>query len=151
MLDEENQPNLLIKRMHEDAHIPTYATKGSAGFDLYAVEPKCIEPGFWEAIETGLAVSIPNGHVGLLFTRSGNAVKHGIGLINSVGVIDSDFTGEVKVPLFNQHKTSPFHVEKGDRIGQMVIVPFAKVLFEEVEELPNTNRGEGGFGSTGTK
>ncbi|MGG3873892.1 dUTP diphosphatase [Brevibacillus laterosporus] len=135
-----------------DLPLPHYATSGSAGLDLAA----CIEqeitiaPGERAKIPTGIAVQMPDaGMVGLVFPRSGNAFKYGISLTNAVGVIDSDYTGEIQVLLQNLDTTEPFVVKKGDRVAQLLFMPVMQARLEIVDELEKTERGAGGFGSTG--
>nr|WP_276564918.1 dUTP diphosphatase [Brevibacillus halotolerans] len=135
-----------------DIPLPHYATSGSAGLDLSA----CIEqditiaPGERAKIPTGIAVQMPDaGMVGLVFPRSGNAFKYGISLTNAVGVIDSDYTGEIQVLLQNLDTTEPFVVKKGDRVAQLLFMPVMQARLEIVDELEKTERGAGGFGSTG--
>lgn len=141
-----------IKKLDERAIIPTYGTEFSAGADIYALldEPITIAPGETKLIHTGLAMAIPEGLVGLNFARSGMATKRGLAPANKVGVIDSDYRGEVMVALYNQGEV-PQTVENGDRIAQMVFVPYYTAEFELKDELSETLRGSGGFGSTGTK
>lgn len=141
-----------IKKLDDRAIIPTYGTEFSAGADIYALldEPITIEPGETKMIHTGLAFAIPEGLVGLNFARSGMAAKRGLAPANKVGVIDSDYRGEVMVALYNQGNV-PQTVEHGDRIAQMVFVPYYTAEFAEKDELSETVRGVGGFGSTGTK
>lgn len=141
-----------IKKLNEKAIIPTYGTEFSAGADIYALldEPVTIAPGETVFIHTGIAIAIPEGLVGLNFARSGMAAKRGLAPANKVGVIDSDYRGEVMVALHN-HGKEPQTVEHGDRVAQMVFVPYYAADFVEVDELDSTVRGEGGFGSTGTK
>ena len=141
-----------IKKLDERAIIPTYGTEFSAGADIYALldEPLTINPGETKFIHTGLAIAIPEGFVGLNFARSGLASKRGLAPANKVGVIDSDYRGEVMVALYNQGNV-PQTIENGDRVAQMVFVPYYAAEFELKDELSETLRGEGGFGSTGTK
>lgn len=141
-----------IKKLDPRAIIPTYATKYSAGADIYAIvdTPIVIRPGETKMIQTGLSLEILNGYVGLVYARSGLASKSGIAPANKVGVIDSDYRGELMVALYNQ-SNSNYIVENGLRIAQLVITPYIQVEFEEVEELDSTERGQGGFGSTGLK
>lgn len=138
------------KRLHKEAQAPERQTPGSAGYDLCACiqEPVVLEPGDSFAFPTGLAAEIPAGCVGLMFTRSSMGVKHGITLPNSVGVIDSDYRGELVVPLQNYGK-EPYAVQPGERVAQLIIVPVALPRLEEARELSSTQRGTGGFGSTG--
>lgn len=141
-----------VKKLSDKAILPTYGTEFSAGADIYALldEPVTIAPGETKLIHTGLAFAIPEGLVGLNFARSGMATKRGLAPANKVGVIDSDYRGEVMVALYNQGNT-PQTIEYGDRIAQMVFVPYYMAEFVECDELDSTARGEGGFGSTGTK
>ena len=143
--------NLYIKKLHEDAKIPAYQTEGSAAMDLSAVldAPVTIEPRGLVMIPTGLAVALPDANwVALIYARSGLGIKHGISPSNAVGVIDSDYRGEVKVGLTNLSDT-PYTIQNGDRIAQLMVMPVAQAKIVEMDELPPTSRGEGGFGSTG--
>lgn len=141
-----------IKKLTEKAIVPTYGTPFSAGADLYNAEedPITVAPGETRIVHTGLSFEIPDGCVGLIFARSGLATKRGLAPANKVGVIDSDYRGEVMVSLFNQSR-EPQTVEYGERIAQLAIVPFIKAEFEASDELSETVRGCGGFGSTGMK
>ena len=142
-----------VKKLNENARLPARATDGSAGADLYAVCDSAVtEIAAHETvlIHTGLAFEIPDGFVGLVFARSSLGTKRGLAPANKVGVIDSDYRGEVMVSLHN-HTDNPAQIENGERIAQLVIVPFLKADFTEVPELDDTDRGAGGFGSTGTK
>ena len=143
---------ILIKRLSKNVDLPKYETIGSSGMDLSAnLETSInIEPGETALIPTGLSVSIPEHLEIQIRPRSGLASKKKITVLNSPGTIDSDYRGEIKVLLIN-HGKSIFTVEKGVRIAQMVICPIVKASLEEVEDLENTKRGEGGFGSTGAK
>ena len=139
-----------IKKLVPEAVIPTYGSTGSAGGDLYSAEKGSviIPPNETVLIGTGLSVEIPDGYVGLVYARSGLATKKGLAPANNVGVIDSDYRGEIKVALFN-HSNEVRTVANGERIAQMVIAPYLKVEYEEVDDLSETVRGGGGFGSTG--
>lgn len=141
-----------IKKLHPDAVIPTYGTPFAAGADLYACMDSAvtIEPGQTQFIHTGLAVEIPVGFAGLVYARSGLACKKGIAPANKVGVIDADYRGEIMVALHN-HSSKAVTIESKERIAQLVITPFLTAQFEETDELGDTERGEGGFGSTGRK
>ena len=141
-----------VKKLDERAIIPTYATAHSAGADLYNMEdcPLEILPHETVMVKTGLAIEIPDGYVGLVFARSGIASKRGLAPANKVGVIDSDYRGEWMVALHN-HSEIPATVDGGERIAQVVVVPYVQGCFTEVAELSDTERGEGGFGSTGKK
>ena len=141
-----------IKKLNENAVIPTYGSEYSAGADLYACieEEVTILPGETKLIKTGLAIEVPVGYGAFIYARSGLASKRGLAPANKVGVVDADYRGEVMVALHN-HSDNAQTVAVGERIAQMVIAPFLKADFEVVDELSDTARGEGGFGSTGTK
>lgn len=139
-----------IKRLVANAKLPTYGSTEAAGADLYAciTEPVTIEPGETAWVSTGLAMEIPRGYAGLIYARSSMATKRGLAPANKVGVVDSDYRGEVKVVLLNQSKV-PQTVEPDERIAQLVITPILTPPYVEVTELTDTDRGVGGFGSTG--
>ena len=142
---------LKIKKLREDAVIPQRATSGSAGMDLRALleEPLTLEPGGRASVPTGIAIGLPSPEtVGLVFARSGLAIKHGLALSNGVGVIDSDYTGEIRVGLVNLSDTA-YTIQPDERIAQLVVMPVCLPDILEVEELDQTERGAGGFGSTG--
>ena len=141
-----------IKKLNENAVIPTYGTEYSAGADLYACtdEDITINPGETELIKTGIAIEIPVGYAGFIYARSGLASKKGLAPANKVGDIDADYRGEIMVALYNQ-SNEPQVIAAKERIAQLVIAPFLKVEFEETDKLTITVRGDGGFGSTGTK
>jgi dUTP pyrophosphatase len=141
-----------IKKLNEKAKIPTYGTEYSAGADLYACidETIKINPHETKLIPTGLSLEIPQNYAGLIYARSGLATKKGLAPANKVGVIDSDYRGEIMVALHN-HTNETKEIEPLERIAQLVITPFLKVEFNETNKLNETDRGEGGFGSTGTK
>jgi dUTP pyrophosphatase len=144
---------LRIMKLCDSAVIPKNATSGSAGMDLYACtnEDIVIEPGKRVLVPTGLAIALESAdYVAYIFARSGLAVKSGITLTNCVGVIDSDYRGELKVALIN-HSDQTYVIKNGERIAQLVIAPFLQVAYQEQDELSETVRGTGGFGSTGTK
>lgn len=142
--------NLNIKKLRDDAIIPTYGSEYAAGADLYALtdEKIIINPNETVFIKTGIAMAIPENYVGLIYARSGLGTKKGLAPANCVGVIDSDYRGEIIVALYN-HSNESRIIENGDRIAQLVIAPFVKATFTEVDTLNDTTRGEGGFGSTG--
>ena len=142
--------SLRIKKLEEGAKIPFRATVHSSGIDLYALLKEPVEIGSHEIcqIHTGIACEIPIGFAGFIFARSSLGIKHGVTPANCVGVIDSDYRGEIIVGLINQLDT-PFIVQPGDRIAQLIIMPVMTPDIEEVEELTPTRRGTGGFGSTG--
>jgi dUTP pyrophosphatase len=139
---------LLVKRLHDGATMPARAYEGDAGLDLSACERVELEPGARAVVGTGLAVAIPEGHAGFVQPRSGLAARHGIAVVNSPGLVDSGYRGEVKVVLLNTDRAERFVVEPGMRIAQLVVVPVATPPPVEVQELPRSERGEKGFGST---
>jgi len=140
---------LQFARLSDEAVLPTRAHQGDAGLDLYAAEPAHLGPGERWSVPTGVAVEIPEGHAGLVLPRSGLAREHGIALVNSPGLIDSGYRGEIKVVLLNTDPAQVFRVESGDRIAQLVVVEIATPEPVEVEELAESARGDGGFGSSG--
>jgi dUTP pyrophosphatase len=131
--------------------LPGYATAGAAGMDLHAaVESDLIlQPGERALVSTGLRIALPTGYEAQVRPRSGLAIRHGISMVNTPGTIDDDFRGVLSVILIN-HGQEPFRVRRGDRIAQMVVAPVIRAVWDEVEELPDTERGDGGFGHTGT-
>ena len=140
-----------FKKLNENAKVPTYGSPYSAGADLYALtngETITFQPNETKIIHTGIAMEIPEGYAGLIYARSGIANKRGLAPSNKVGVVDSDYRGEIMVSLHN-HSDKVQEINDFERIAQMVITPFLKVDYTEVEELTDTERGEGGFGSTG--
>ena len=142
-----------IKKLYKDAITPTRGSEEAAGYDLYAClggfEECKISPNTTMKIGTGIAAEIPNGYFGAVFARSGLATKKGLRPANCVGVVDSDYRGEIMVALHNDDK-EPQTIQAYERIAQLVILPYLNVSFTEVNELSDTERGEGGFGSTGT-
>lgn len=144
--------NVNIKKLNENAIIPTYATEYAAGADLYACmnEDTTINPGKTCFIKTGLAMEVPVGYAGLIYARSGLSCKKGLAPANKVGVIDSDYRGEIMVALHN-HSNETVMVKSGERIAQLVIAPYIVAAFNQVNELEDTIRGDRGFGSTGEK
>ena len=140
-----------IKKLLPVAKMPTYASPGAAGADLYVLSDHAIRIGPRETaiVHTGLAAEIPAGYVGLICARSGLASKKGLAPANKVGVIDSDYRGELRVALHN-HSKYECSIEPGERVAQLVILPYAAAQFEEAESLSGTDRGAGGFGSTGS-
>ena len=136
-------------KLSEKAALPTRAHDGDAGLDLYAAESARIVPGARVSIGTGLAVAIPEGLAGLVLPRSGLALKSGVTLVNSPGLIDPGYRGEVRVVLLNTDRTIDFHTKPGDRIAQLLLVPIATASPLEAESLDSSTRGGGGFGSSG--
>ncbi len=141
---------ILFKKLNPAAVIPQRATAGSAGLDLKAclTEPVTLQKGEHALIPTGLAVKVEEGFAAMLFARSGLAIKHGIGLLNGVGVVDSDYRGEICVGVINQFEEA-YTIEPGERIAQMVVMPVSLAPVAEADDLDQTDRGAGGFGSTG--
>ncbi len=139
-----------VKRLphFEGLELPAYATEGAAGMDVLAAEDVTLAPGARHAVATGLAVAIPHGYEIQVRPRSGLALKHGVTVPNTPGTIDSDYRGELKVILIN-HGSDAFEIRRGDRIAQLVMAPVTQASWLKVDELDETARGEGGFGSTG--
>lgn len=152
MEDEMEQIKVTFMKMNPRAQVPVYGTEYSAGADLSACmeQPVTVHPGTTEFIPTGIAVAIPRGLVGLVYARSGLACKQGLAPANKVGVIDSDYRGEIMVALHN-HSRESLVVEPGQRVAQMVIAPYIYAEYEERDSLDETDRGSGGFGSTGSR
>ena len=141
---------LPIKRLDPDLPLPKYAKEGDAGCDLLSAEDLTINAGGGRAlVPTGLALAIPEGYAGFVQPRSGLAVKNGVTVLNTPGLIDSGYRGELKVLLINTDPSEPFDIVRGERIAQLVIQKVEQVEFDEVDSLPSSERGEGGFGSTG--
>lgn len=145
---------LKIKRVREDAILPTRGSKEAAGYDLYAnffnneYDYWVIQPGETVKVKTGIAIAIPKGYFGGIYARSGLSINNGVAPANKVGVIDSDYRGEIIVALHNHSNVSQL-IKKGDRIAQLIVQPYCSFEWQEVDELDDTERGEGGFGSTG--
>jgi dUTP pyrophosphatase len=141
--------DLRVEKLKDEAKVPARAYDGDAGVDLYACEAAHLGPGERWSVGTGVAVEVPDGHAGLVLPRSGLARDNGIALVNSPGLIDAGYRGEVRVLLLNTDPAETFRVEPGDRIAQLVIAPVALADPVEVESLGETSRGDGGFGSSG--
>ena len=141
---------VLVKRLNSKVKLPEYKTSGSSGMDLMACldSPIKIAPNSLKLIPTGLSIAIPEDLEIQIRPRSGLAIKNNISVLNTPGTIDSDYRGEIKIILFN-HGNNEFIINNGDRIAQMILLPINKIDLEEVTNLPDTNRGKGGFGSTG--
>lgn len=139
-----------IKKLDSNAQIPSYGSSSAAGADLYALTGAELQPGQTVLIHTGIAMEIPEGYAGLIYARSGLATKRGLAPANKVGVIDADYRGEIMVSLHN-HSSEVQKVDAGERVAQLVVTPFLRVAFDEVSDLSDTDRGSGGFGSTGAK
>jgi dUTP pyrophosphatase len=140
---------LRVKLLVSEARLPTRANPSDAGLDLYAAEAARVGPGERAMLGCGIAIEVPDGHAGLVLPRSGNAARHGIALVNSPGLIDSGYRGEVRVLLLNTDREQPFIVETGARIAQLLIVPFLSAAPVEVPDLSESERGGDGFGSSG--
>jgi len=140
---------LRFQRLREEATVPTRAHEGDAGLDLYACEPAHIGPGERWSVGTGVAVEIPDGHAGLVLPRSGLAREHGIALVNSPGLIDAGYRGEIRILLLNTDPAETFRLAPGDRIAQLLIAPIASAEPVEADILAESTRGSGGFGSSG--
>lgn len=140
---------LPVAKLNDGAKLPSRAHEGDAGLDLYACEAAHIGPGERWSVGTGVAVEIPEGHAGLVLPRSGLAKKHGIALVNSPGLIDAGYRGEIRVLLLNTDPAETFRVEAGDRIAQLLIAPIALAEPVQADALTESTRGDGGFGSSG--
>jgi dUTP pyrophosphatase len=137
-----------VRRLRPDARLPEQAYEGDAGLDLVACEGAVLDPGERAVVPTGIAVEIPPGYAGFVQPRSGLAARHGIGVVNSPGLIDSGYRGEIRVVLINTDRSETFVIEPGMRVAQLVIAPVADVRLVEAEELATSERGARGFGST---
>ena len=138
-----------VQRLDPGLPMPAYARDGDAGLDLYAAETVTLAPGARAAVGTGVAVAIPPGYAGFVLPRSGLALRHGLSLVNTPGLIDAGYRGEIRVILINHDRESPITLTRGDRIAQLVIQRIESADLIEVAKLPPTSRGSGGFGSTG--
>ena len=140
---------LRVRRLHPDARLPARAHPGDAGYDLHALEPVRLAPGERAMARTGIAIELPAGHAGWVVPRSGLARRHGIALVNAPGLVDEGYRGEVGVLLLNTDRGEAVELDAGERIAQLVVMPVAAPEVVEAEELAETPRGAGGFGSTG--
>lgn len=149
----ETQPQITvnIKRLCEDVVLPSYAYTGDAGLDIRCIEDVDLQPLERKLVSTGLAIALPDGYAGFMQPRSGLAIKRGLSIVNTPGLIDAHYRGELKVILINLNKDEVIHLDKGERIAQLVIQQVPAVVLNEVDELDETDRGAGGFGSSGTK
>lgn len=138
-----------VRRLDPDLPIPAYARSADAGLDLLAAGDVTLAPGERTAIPTGIAVAIPEGYAGFVHARSGRALREGFALVNAPGLIDAGYRGEIKVIVVNLDSADPIHVKRGDKIAQLVIQRVESAELLEMDELPESQRGEGGFGSTG--
>ena len=140
---------MLVQRLDRDLPLPAYAREDDAGLDLYAREGVTLAPGARAAVGTGVAMALPDGYAGFVLPRSGLALRHGLSLVNTPGLIDAGYRGEIRVILINHDPTTPVTLSRGDRIAQLVVQRVEQVDVIEVDTLPETHRGSGGFGSTG--
>ena len=145
---EQNVP-VLIRRLDPDLPLPARAHRGDAGLDLFAAAEVRLEPGQRAVVPTGIAIALPDGYAAFVHPRSGLAVRAGVGVVNAPGTVDAGYRGEIKVLLINHDTTEPVRLRRGDRIAQLVIQRVEKARFHEVQLLPGSARGEGGYGSTG--
>lgn len=146
-----NHIEVQIKRLDKDLPIPQYAKSGDAGVDVYARIDCTLAPGQRAMVPTGIAIALPDGYVCFAHPRSGLAAKHGISIVNAPGTIDAGYRGEVQIILINTDTQNTFEIKRGDRIAQLVFQKVEHANFHEVEELPDSERGRDGFGSTGSK
>jgi dUTP pyrophosphatase len=140
---------VLIHRLDAGLPLPAYAHPGDAGADLYAAEDVELLPGERAVVATGVAIALPDGYAAFVHPRSGLAARHGITMVNAPGTVDAGYRGEIKVTLINTDTKEPFRLRRGDRVAQLVIQRVERAAFSEVERLPGSVRGAGGFGSTG--
>ena len=138
-----------VRLLDPDLDAPRYATAGDAGLDLLAAEDISLQPGQRAAVPTGIAVAIPEGYAGFVHARSGRALKEGLALANAPGLIDAGYRGEIKVVVVNLDPASSIDIRRGDKVAQLVVQAVESIELDVVEELPASERGEGGFGSTG--
>ncbi|WP_435300219.1 dUTP diphosphatase [Timonella sp. A28] len=144
-----DEPEILITLLDEAAIVPTYAHSGDAGADLSTIEDIELAPFERKLVRTGISIALPNGYAAFVHPRSGLAAKHGVTIVNAPGTVDAGYRGEIKVTLYNSDPKTPVTLHKGDRIAQLVIQRVARAQFFEAEKLPGSDRGEGGFGSSG--
>jgi dUTP pyrophosphatase len=140
---------VLVQRLDPDLPLPAYAREGDAGLDLYARDAVTLAPGARASVGTGVAIALPDGYAGFILPRSGLALRHGLSLVNTPGLIDAGYRGEIRVILVNHDPATPVTLSRGDRIAQLVVQRVEHVAIVEVDALPETPRGAGGFGSTG--
>lgn len=141
--------NVLIKRLDPELPIPAYSKDGDAGADIVSAIDFTLAPGERKLVPTGISIAMPNGYVCLVHPRSGLAVKHGVSIVNTPGTVDAGYRGELQVILINTDRSESVSFKRGDRIAQLVFQKVERAVFEEVSELPESMRGDGGFGSTG--
>ena len=141
--------SLQVVRLDPDLPLPSYAHPGDAGADLLTTVDLTLAPGERALVPTGLAIALPDGYVALVHPRSGLAARHGLSIVNTPGTVDAGYRGEIKVMLINHDPAEPIELRRGDRIAQLVVQRFERARFVEVGELPDSVRGDGGYGSTG--
>ena len=141
--------DVLITRLDPDLPLPSYGHPGDAGLDLFSRGDHVLDPGERELVPTGIAIALPDGYAAFVNPRSGLALKHGVGVVNGPGTVDAGYRGEISVILINHDPSLPFRIARGDRIAQLVIQQVTRANLIEVESLPGSHRGSGGFGSTG--
>jgi dUTP pyrophosphatase len=144
-----DNPDVLIRRLDPGVPLPAYAHPGDAGADLSAAEDVDLGPGERALVRTGVAIALPAGYAAFVHPRSGLATKHGVTIVNAPGTVDAGYRGEIKVTLLNTDRKHPVSFRRGDRIAQLVIQRVERAVFHEVDQLPGSARGDGGFGSTG--
>src|SRR3954454_16430453 len=140
-----------IKRLDDGLPLPSYAHPGDAGADLHSAVDLTLDPGERALVPTGIALALPEGYVALVHPRSGLAARHGLSIVNTPGTIDDGYRGEIKVLLVNHDRTQPVELKRGDRIAQLVVQRFERAVFPEVDALPESVRGAGGYGPTGVE
>lgn len=143
------EPDVLVTRLDPGVPLPAYAHPGDAGADLTAAEDVRLGPGERALVRTGVAIALPEGYAAFVHPRSGLAARHGVTIVNAPGTVDAGYRGEIKVTLLNTDRENPVSFRRGDRIAQLVIQRVERAVFREVAELPSSERGDGGFGSTG--
>jgi dUTP pyrophosphatase len=141
--------DVLVRRLDPDVPLPTYAHPGDAGVDLVTTVDAVVAPGERVLLPTGIAIALPEGYAAFVHPRSGLAVRHGVSLVNAPGTVDAGYRGEIKVSVINHDPREPVTLRRGDRIAQLVVQRVEHAVFHEVETLPGSDRGEGGFGSSG--
>ena len=146
-----SQLEVLITRLDTAVPLPCYAQPGDAGVDLAAAEDVDLAPGERAVVRTGIAIALPDGYAGFVHPRSGLAARHGITLVNAPGTVYAGYRGEIKVLLVNHDRTQPVELRRGDRVAQLVVQRFERAVFTEVDALPESVRGAGGYGSTGVE
>lgn len=144
-----NDVDVLLTKLDADVPLPTYAQPGDAGADLVTTVDVTLAPSERQLVPTGISIALPPGYAAFVHPRSGLAARKGLSMVNAPGTIDAGYRGEIKVNLINLDPAEPIELKRGDRIAQLVIQPVSRGIFHEVERLPGSDRGEGGFGSTG--